>query len=84
MTSHLNDPGYWRDRAEELRVLAEHLKEPGPREMILGCARDYDLLAERAEERLRSGQADWQGRLSGAASFISTIDEVGRDKAAGE
>jgi hypothetical protein len=54
MSSHLNDPNYWRDRAEELRVLAEHLKDPDAKAMILRCARDYDLLAERAEERLRS------------------------------
>ena len=26
MVSHLNDPDYWRDRAEELRAIAEHLK----------------------------------------------------------
>lgn len=57
MTSHFNDPPYWRDRAEELRVIAEGLKEPNARDMILACARDYDLLAERAQERLRTGQA---------------------------
>ena len=54
MGSHLNDPGYWRDRAEELRAIAETLKEPNARDMLLGCARDYDLLAKRAEQRLRS------------------------------
>jgi hypothetical protein len=43
-----------RDRAEELRTLAEHLKEPNAKKIILGCARDYDLLALRAEERLQS------------------------------
>lgn len=52
MTSHFNDPPYWRDRAEELRVLAERLT----RAMILGCARDYDRLAERAQERLRTDE----------------------------
>ena len=56
MSSHLNDPKYWRARAEELRVLAEHLKVADAKVMILGCAKDYDLLAERAEERLKSGQ----------------------------
>jgi hypothetical protein len=54
MTSHVNDPPYWRDRAEELRVLAERLKGADAKAMILGCARDYDLLAERAQERLKT------------------------------
>jgi hypothetical protein len=54
MASHLNDPAYWRDRAEELRIIAEHLKEVTPKAMILRCAQDFDLLAQRAEERLKS------------------------------
>jgi hypothetical protein len=54
MVSHLNDPDYWRDRAEELRAIAEHLKSADAKATILACARDYDLLAQRAEERLRS------------------------------
>lgn len=45
---------YWRDRADELRALTENLKDPTAKAMILGCARDYDLLAQRAEERLKS------------------------------
>lgn len=52
--AYLRLPNYWRDRAEELRAIAEHLKDPYAKAMIMGCARDYDLLAERAEERLRS------------------------------
>jgi hypothetical protein len=56
MTSHLNDPGYWRERAEELRALAEHLKGADAKAMISGCAQDYDLLAERAQERVRTGK----------------------------
>jgi hypothetical protein len=56
MVSHSNDPGYWRDLAEELRVLAGHLKHADAKAMILGRAHDYDVLAERAEERLRSGK----------------------------
>jgi hypothetical protein len=56
MVAHFNDPPYYRERAEELRTIAEHLKDPAVKEKILGCARDYDLLAIRAEERLQSGQ----------------------------
>ena len=58
MASHFNDPPYWRERAAELRALAENLTDPDAMEMILKCARDYDHLAERAEQRLKSGQTD--------------------------
>jgi hypothetical protein len=54
MVSHSNDPGYWRGLAEELRVVAGHLKHGEAKAIILGRAHDYDVLAERAEERLRS------------------------------
>jgi hypothetical protein len=55
MAFHFNDPDYWRDRAEELRAIAENLKDAEAKRMILGCARDYDVLAQRAEERSKSG-----------------------------
>jgi hypothetical protein len=54
MSSHFNDPAFWRERAEELRAIAEHLADSTSREQILACAQDYDILAERAEVRLKS------------------------------
>jgi hypothetical protein len=42
-------PSRWRDRAVKLRVLADDLTDPHAKEMILGWARDYDVLAQRAE-----------------------------------
>jgi hypothetical protein len=56
MVSHFNDPAYWRDRAEELRAIADNLKDATAKAMILGCAQDYDVLAERAEERLQAAK----------------------------
>jgi hypothetical protein len=53
MASHLNNPGYWRDRAEEIRAIAEHLKNASAKATILACASDYELLALRAEQRLK-------------------------------
>ena len=53
-SSHLNDPPYWRDRGEELRVIAERLTDGRSRAQLLECARDFDLLAHRAEERLKA------------------------------
>jgi hypothetical protein len=49
--SNINDPAHWRDRAEEMRALAEDIKDTHARETMLRIAKDYDRLAERAEHR---------------------------------
>jgi hypothetical protein len=54
MSSHLfDDPKHWRGRAEEARVLAEQMSDSASREMMLGIAKDYERLAERAEQLAR-------------------------------
>jgi hypothetical protein len=54
MPSHMfDDPAHWRQRAEEARVLAEQMSDAASREMMLGIAKDYERLAERAEQRAR-------------------------------
>jgi hypothetical protein len=49
--SFINDPEYWRDRAKEKRRLAEAMKDQLSKEKILRIARDYERLAQQAEER---------------------------------
>jgi hypothetical protein len=44
-------PEYWRARAEEARTRAEELRDQHTRETMRRIARDYDMLAQRAEER---------------------------------
>ncbi|HWI28136.1 MAG TPA: hypothetical protein VN668_14275 [Stellaceae bacterium] len=49
--SSLNDPRRWRLRAEELRTIADNCSTPEARAPLLRLAKDYELLAERAEAR---------------------------------
>jgi hypothetical protein len=49
--SHLDDPAYWRNRAKEIRALADHVASFTARNDILRIAEDYDRLAERAKQR---------------------------------
>ena len=51
--SSINDPEHWRARAEEMRRLAEDMKDAATKEMMLRIAHDYENLAVRAEERSR-------------------------------
>ena len=46
-------PEYWRNRAEEVRTLAEQMIDKYSRETLLRIAQDYEVLAQRAEERQR-------------------------------
>ena len=50
-SSSVNDPEHWRGRTQEMRRLAEDIKDAATKEMMLRIARDYENLAVRAEER---------------------------------
>jgi len=50
-SSFINDPAHWRQRAEEMRTLAEDMSNAETRAMMERIARDYEFLARRAEER---------------------------------
>jgi hypothetical protein len=54
MPSFADDPAHWRKRADEARAMAEQMTDRDARQMMLGIAEDYEKLAKRAEERLKS------------------------------
>ncbi len=53
MPTTLDNPEHWRSRAQEARDLAESMKDEIAKQMMLGIAEDYDILAQRAEIRAR-------------------------------
>jgi hypothetical protein len=47
----LDEPQYWRLRAQESRMRADHLVDPEAREIMLDIATGYERLADLAEKR---------------------------------
>ena len=48
MPYDFNNPRYWFDRAEEMRVRADAMEDTANREIMLRIADDYERLGQRA------------------------------------
>jgi hypothetical protein len=46
-----DDPKCWRKRANEARAVAVQMSDAHTKAVMLAIARDYEKLAERAEQR---------------------------------
>jgi hypothetical protein len=71
--STINDPQHWRLLAEEMRTLAEDVKDKIAREMMVRIASDYDKLAKRAQERLRSENSKTDPDVNRSSSSLSDL-----------
>ena len=60
--SYLNNPEYWRDRAEKTRAIAEQCWSDGEKQRMLRIAHEYERLADLAASRLRSDTAFVEGK----------------------
>jgi hypothetical protein len=49
----IDDPEYFWSRGEEARTMAEEMRDPEARRMMISVAMTYEKLARRAAERLR-------------------------------
>ena len=54
----LDNPQYWHSRAVEARVVAEALTDEDAKNLMLGVAQDYELMAERAASRRTASKVD--------------------------
>jgi hypothetical protein len=50
--ARVEDPGYWRLRAKQRRMIADSFTDDG-KQIILKIAEDYERMAANAEERLK-------------------------------
>jgi hypothetical protein len=50
-TTEINDPAYWRQRAEEAQRLAEQLDDPVAKQTMQDIAKSYEQLAALAQQR---------------------------------
>jgi hypothetical protein len=56
MNNLLQDPDYWRARAEKIRVKAEQSSQDDSKHELLRVAEAYERIARIAEERQTAGK----------------------------
>ena len=50
---NLENPEFWRFRAEEVRTIAEDMRDGEPKRIMLRIAQDYEKIAKHVEQQAR-------------------------------
>jgi hypothetical protein len=74
MPTLLNDPAHWQLRADETRLLAEHLIDHEAKATTLKIADEYDRLALRALERMQEENAPKANDLNRSTTLRSPCE----------
>jgi hypothetical protein len=56
------NPKYWRNRAEEARVVANSMQDEQSKQLTFGLADEYEHVAELTEKRLKRSAIVWKAR----------------------
>jgi hypothetical protein len=56
------NPKYWRNRAEEARVVAESMQDEQSKQLMLGVVKEYERVVELTEKRLKGSAIAWKAR----------------------
>ena len=56
------NPKYWRNRAEEARVVADSMQDEQSKQLMFGVANEYERVAELTEKRLKRSAIAWKAR----------------------
>jgi len=57
MPSAIYDPKHWRERAEETRILADHIHDSEAKRIMLDIAERYERMAKRYERMAKRAEA---------------------------
>jgi hypothetical protein len=54
--SNLENPEYWRFRAEEVRTIADDMRDGEPKKIMLRIAEDYEKIAKLIGQEARDNK----------------------------